>query len=93
MKASREIRALRGLATTRNTTATALANASVASHPAVSSVVVGINRTSQFGENLKDFDNFLSESERADVTAMFPTEPKEERGGGFPAWRNRADVL
>ena len=87
------VRNLAALAAAQNTTATALANAWVASHPAVSSVIVGISKASQLAENLKGFDALLSVDQRSAISALFPTEVQEEGGGGFPSWRRRADLL
>lgn len=76
-----------------NLSPAALANRWVASHPSVSSVVVGISRLSQLADNLKGFDQLLTEEQRATVTTIFPTEIKEEAGGSFPTWRRRYDIL
>ncbi len=72
---------------------TSLANSWVASHPAVSSVIVGISKLSQLEDNLKGFDQLLTEEERNAISAIFPTEIKEEAGGAFPQWRRRYDLL
>src|SRR5439155_16564788 len=55
-----------------------LANAWVASHPAVTSVIVGISSQKQLEENLKAADFTLTPEERAQVSSFFPTEVVEE---------------
>jgi aryl-alcohol dehydrogenase-like predicted oxidoreductase len=69
-----------------------LANAWVASHPAVTSVIVGISSLSQLEANLKAADFVLSPQDRETVTSFFPTEVTEEAGGKFPAWRRSFDI-
>ncbi len=77
----------------RGHNATAAANAWCLSHPAVTSVILGVSKMSQLEDNLKGFDLKLSMDERQTLGDLFDTEIKEEAGGGFPAWRRRADIL
>jgi len=72
---------------------TSVANAWVASHPAVTSVIVGVSKLTQLQDNLKGCDWKLTDDQRNQVSAFFDTEVKEEAGGGFPGWRRRADIL
>jgi aryl-alcohol dehydrogenase-like predicted oxidoreductase len=69
-----------------------LANAWVASHPAVTSVIVGISSLKQLEENLKAADFKLTAEERATVSGFFPTEVVEEAGGKFPGWRRSYEI-
>ncbi|MBC7782530.1 MAG: aldo/keto reductase [Burkholderiales bacterium] len=87
------VRDLAALAAEQGTTPVALANAWAASHPGVSSVIVGISRVAQLEENLKGFEATLTPEQREKITALFPTEMHEEAGGGFPGWRRRGDIL
>lgn len=70
-----------------------LANAWVAAHPAVSSVILGVSTMDQLEANLKDADLTLTPEQRAKVSSFFPTEVVEEAGGAFATWRRRADIL
>jgi aryl-alcohol dehydrogenase-like predicted oxidoreductase len=74
-------------------TTTGVANAWVASHPAVSSVILGVSSLTQLEQNLKDADLVLTAEQRQQVSGFFNTEVQEEAGGNFPAWRRRADIL
>ena len=76
-----------------NQSCTAAANAWVASHPAVTSTIIGVSKLSQLEDNLKGIDWKLSVEERNQVSLFFDTEVKEEAGGGFPGWRRRSDLL
>ena len=69
-----------------------LANAWVASHPAVTSVIVGISSLKQLEENLKAADFMLTSEEREQVSSFFPTEVVEEAGGKFPGWRRSYEI-
>jgi aryl-alcohol dehydrogenase-like predicted oxidoreductase len=69
-----------------------IANAWVASHPAVTSVIVGISSVRQLDENLKAADLALTPRERETVGGFFPTEVIEETGGKFPGWRRSFDI-
>lgn len=72
---------------------TAAANAWVASHPAVTSVIVGVSSLSQLQDNLNGFDWQLTDEQRRQISGFFDTEVKEEAGGAFPGWRRRDDLL
>jgi aryl-alcohol dehydrogenase-like predicted oxidoreductase len=72
---------------------TGVANAWVAAHPAVSSVILGVSSMDQLEANLKDSDLTLTPEQRATVSSFFPTEVFEEAGGAFATWRRRADIL
>ena len=63
-----------------------VANAWVASHPAVTSVIVGISSVQQLDANLKAADLTLTPQERETVSRFFPTEVTEETGGKFPGF-------
>jgi aryl-alcohol dehydrogenase-like predicted oxidoreductase len=73
--------------------ATAVANAWVASHPAITSVILGISRLEQLQQNLKESDLVLTPDQRTEISGFFNTEIQEEGGGAFPAWRRRDDLL
>jgi aryl-alcohol dehydrogenase-like predicted oxidoreductase len=72
---------------------TGVANAWVASHPAVSSVILGVSTLEQLQQNLKDADVTLTPEQRQQISGFFNTEVLEEAGGNFAAWRRRADIL
>jgi aryl-alcohol dehydrogenase-like predicted oxidoreductase len=72
---------------------TGVANAWVASHAAVSSVILGVSTLEQLQQNLKDADVTLTPEQRQQISGFFNTEVFEEAGGSFAAWRRRADIL
>jgi aryl-alcohol dehydrogenase-like predicted oxidoreductase len=84
---------LRRYAQAHNRTMTDAANAWIASHPAVTSVIVGVSTLAQLQENLKGFDWKLSPEQRAEIGALFPTDPWEETGNTFPAWRRSYEIV
>jgi aryl-alcohol dehydrogenase-like predicted oxidoreductase len=72
---------------------TGVANAWVTSHPAVSSVILGVSTLDQLQQNLNDADVILTPEQRQQISGFFNTEVFEEAGGNFAAWRRRADIL
>ena len=86
------IRKLAAYARAREKTLLQLASAWVASHPAVTSVIVGISKLAQLEENLQGVAWRLTAAEREEVSALIGTEIKEEAGGKFPEWRRRGDL-
>ena len=86
------LRKLVGFARERNVTATDVANAWVAAHPVVTSVIVGISSLSQLESNLKAAEFTLTPDDRNLVTSFFPTEVFEEAGGKFPYWRRSYEI-
>jgi aryl-alcohol dehydrogenase-like predicted oxidoreductase len=86
------LRKLAAFAKERGVAPADVANAWVAAHPAVTSVIVGISSLRQLQENLKAIDFKLSAEERATVSSFFPTEVTEEAGGKFPGWRRSFDI-
>lgn len=86
------LRKLAAYAKEQGKTLLELANAWVASHPGVTSVIVGISAQSQLEENLRGVAWQLTESQRAEIASLIPTEIFEEAGGAFPTWRRRADI-
>jgi aryl-alcohol dehydrogenase-like predicted oxidoreductase len=87
------VKKLADFAKQHNQSCTSAANAWVASHPAVTSTIIGVSKLSQLEDNLNGIDWKLSIEERNLVSSFFDTEVKEEAGGGFPAWRRRSDLL
>jgi aryl-alcohol dehydrogenase-like predicted oxidoreductase len=86
------LRKLTAYAKSNGKTLLELANAWVASHPGVTSVIVGISSQSQLEENLRGVAWQMNESQRAEIAGLIPTEILEEAGGMFPTWRRRADI-
>jgi aryl-alcohol dehydrogenase-like predicted oxidoreductase len=86
------LRKLVAFAKERNVTAADVANAWVASHPVVTSVIVGISSLAQLESNLKAADFTLSPEDRKTVTSFFPTEVFEEAGGKVPHWRRSFEI-
>lgn len=84
---------LRKYAQAHNRSMTDAANAWIASHPAVTSVIVGVSTLAQLQENLKGFDWKLSPEQRAEIGALFPTDPWEETGNTVPALRRSFDLV
>jgi 1-deoxyxylulose-5-phosphate synthase len=84
---------LNQFAADRGYTTADAANAWVASHPAVTSTIVGVSRLDQLEANLKGAAWQMTPEERATVTSFFPTEVWEEAGGKFPWWRRTAEIL
>lgn len=84
---------LRKYAQAHNRTMADAANAWIISHPAVTSVIVGVSTLAQLQENLKCFDWKLSPEQRAEIGALFPTDPWEESGGSFPTWRRSLEIV
>ncbi|MFW6286974.1 MAG: aldo/keto reductase [Candidatus Sumerlaeota bacterium] len=76
----------------RGYTAADAANAWVASHPYVTSPIVGVSRMEQLEKNLKGFEWEMTAEEREEISSFFPTEVWEEGGGQFPNWRRRYDI-
>ena len=91
-KYAESLRKLVAFAKERNVTAADVANAWVASHPVVTSVIVGISSLAQLESNLKAADFTLSPEDRKTVTAFFPTEVFEEAGGKVPHWRRSFEI-
>lgn len=87
------VRKLQTFAEQHGKNPTAAANAWVASHPAVTSVIVGVSSLPQLQDNLSGFDWKLTPEQRVEISGYFDTEVKEEAGGGFPGWRRRDDLL
>jgi aryl-alcohol dehydrogenase-like predicted oxidoreductase len=87
------LRKLTAYARERNVTSADIANAWAASHPAVTSLIVGISSLSQLEANLKAVDLVLSPEEREKVASFFNTEVFEEAGGGFPKWRRSFEIM
>jgi len=86
-KYSEGLRKLAAFARERGVTSADIANAWAASHPAVTSLIVGISSLSQLEQNLKAADLRLSPEDRQTVGSFFPTEIQEEAGGKFAEWR------
>jgi aryl-alcohol dehydrogenase-like predicted oxidoreductase len=86
------LRKLVAFANERRVAPADVANAWVASHPAVTSVIIGISSLAQLESNLKAADFTLSAEDRQIVSGFFPTEVLEEAGGKFPAWRRSFEI-
>jgi aryl-alcohol dehydrogenase-like predicted oxidoreductase len=87
------LRKLAAFAKERGAAPADIANAWVASHPAVTSVIVGISSLAQLDANLKAAELTLSPQERETVAGFFPgAEVTEEAGGKFPGWRRSFDI-
>lgn len=86
------VRALRAFAEARGVSCAAVANAWVGSHPAVTSVIVGISRLEQLQQNLQHADLRLSDDERKELSDAFGTEVFEEAGGHFAKWRRSFEI-
>jgi aryl-alcohol dehydrogenase-like predicted oxidoreductase len=86
------LRKLAAFARAREKTMLELATAWVASHPSVTSVIVGISKLAQLEDNLRGVAWRLTQAERDEVSALIGTEIKEEAGGKFPEWRRRGDL-
>jgi aryl-alcohol dehydrogenase-like predicted oxidoreductase len=86
------LRKLAAFAKEKGVTSADIANAWAASHPAVTSLIVGISSLSQLEANLKAADLVLTAEERAKVGAFFPTEVFEEAGGKFAEWRRSFQI-
>jgi aryl-alcohol dehydrogenase-like predicted oxidoreductase len=86
------LRKLAAFAKERNVTAADIANAWVAAHPVVTSVIVGISSLAQLESNLKVADFTLTPQERETITGFFPTEIFEEAGGKVPYWRRTFSI-
>jgi aryl-alcohol dehydrogenase-like predicted oxidoreductase len=86
------LRKLAAFAKEKGVTSADIANAWAASHPAVTSLIVGISSLSQLEANLKAADLVLTQEERAKVGAFFPTEVFEEAGGKFAEWRRSFQI-
>ena len=86
------LRKLVAFAKERGVAAADVANAWVASHPAVTSVIVGISSAQQLEANLKAADFTFTPEDREKVSSFFPTEVTEEAGGKFPGWRRSFDI-
>jgi aryl-alcohol dehydrogenase-like predicted oxidoreductase len=69
-----------------------VANAWVLSHPAVTSVIVGISRLEQLQANLRSAEWSLTAEQREQVSGFFGTEVFEEAGGKFPSWRRSYEI-
>jgi aryl-alcohol dehydrogenase-like predicted oxidoreductase len=87
------LRKLALFARERNVTSADVANAWVASHPAVTSVIVGVSSLKQLDANLKASDWTMSPEERKQVSGFFPTEVIEEAGGKFAEWRRSYEII
>ena len=87
------IEQLRAFAGDQGYTAADAAIAWVASHPAVTSALVGLSRLDQLSANLRAFEWEMTAEERAELAGFFPTEVWEEGGGSFPAWRRSYDIV
>jgi aryl-alcohol dehydrogenase-like predicted oxidoreductase len=86
------LRKMRAFAQKHGKTPADVANAWVISHPAVTSLIVGISRLDQLQANLTAADWRLTPAEREDVSGYFGTEVFEEAGGKFPTWRRSFDI-
>ncbi len=86
------LRKLGAFARERGVTSADIATAWIASHPAVTSVIVGISSLSQLQANLKAADLTLTPEERQTIGSFLPTEIFEEAGGKFPTWRRSFDL-
>jgi aryl-alcohol dehydrogenase-like predicted oxidoreductase len=84
---------LQGFAQERGHTAADAAIAWVASHPAVTSPLVGLSRLEQLSANLRAFEWEMTAEERDEISSFFPTEVWEEAGGKFPAWRRSYEII
>lgn len=87
------IEGLAAFAQARGFTAADAANAWIASHPAVTSVIVGVSRLDQLHANVRGFDLRLTPEDREQLSGLFATEVREEAGGKFPAWRRSLSIL
>ncbi|HUZ16805.1 MAG TPA: aldo/keto reductase [Spirochaetia bacterium] len=87
------VRKMAAFAQARGWTTVDAANQWVCSHPAVTSAIVGISRMEQLVQNLKGFEWEMTQKERAEITAYFPTEIKEEAGGQFANWRRSYSII
>jgi len=87
------LRKLAAFAKERGVAPADIANAWALSHPAVTSVIVGISSQQQLEANLKAADLALSPQERETIAGFFPgAEVAEEAGGKFPGWRRSFDI-
>ncbi len=62
-------------------------------NPAVTNPIVGVSSARQLEASLKAFDFNLTDSEYAEVTAMFDAEVKEEVGGAFVGLRRELRLV
>ena len=86
------LRKLEGFAKEQGYSAADAASAWIYSHPAVSSVIVGISTLKQLEQNLKGFELKLTAEQRATISGYFDTEVWEEAGGGFGHWRRSYEI-
>lgn len=86
------VKKLVAFAKQHDVTAADVANAWVAAHPSVTSVIVGVSSEKQLEANLAHADFTLTPEQRKEVTGFFPTEIFEEAGGKFPEWRRSFDI-
>jgi aryl-alcohol dehydrogenase-like predicted oxidoreductase len=86
------ILSMQAFATARGYSTADAALAWVASHPAVTSALVGLSRLDQLAANLKAFEWEMTPEERAEISGFFPTEVWEEAGGRFPEWRRSFEI-
>lgn len=77
----------------QGTTSSAVALAWVRLHPAITSPIVGVSRTEQLEELVRNAAFEITPGQREQLSAWFDSEVKEEALGAFPAWRRRYDVL
>jgi aryl-alcohol dehydrogenase-like predicted oxidoreductase len=87
------IEKLQAYAHERGYSAADAAIAWVASHPAVTSPLVGLSRLEQLAANLRAFEWQMTAQERDEIAGFFPTEVWEEAGGSFPAWRRSYEIM
>jgi hypothetical protein len=84
---------LQAFAAERGYTSADAANAWLLSHPAVTSVIVGISRLDQLQANLKGAEWSLTDPDRQTITSFFPTAVAEEAGGQFHDWRRSYEII